>query len=130
EISTQTNVSPRELDKTLKSLVDVKLLLSSEASEFAKSTLSINTEFSSKRTKLKITVPVLRETAQEVHQFRSSIDEDRKLYIQATIVRVMKARKILKHNILMQEVISQSKTRFSPSVSMIKVNIPEFMPCF
>ncbi|CAB4030006.1 cullin-2 isoform X1, partial [Paramuricea clavata] len=100
------------------------------ASEFAKSTLSINTEFSSKRTKLKITVPVLRETAQEVHQFRSSIDEDRKLYIQATIVRVMKARKILKHNILMQEVISQSKTRFSPSVSMIKVNIPEFMPCF
>jgi hypothetical protein len=32
EISTQTNVSPRELDKTLKSLVDVKLLLSSEVS--------------------------------------------------------------------------------------------------
>ena len=38
-----------------------------QASEFAKSTLSINTEFSSKRTKLKITVPVLRETAQVRH---------------------------------------------------------------
>ena len=35
-----------------------------QSSEFTKSTLSLNKEFSNKRTKLKITVPVMRETAQ------------------------------------------------------------------
>lgn len=32
----------------------------------------------------------------------------------------MKARKIIKHNTLIQEVIDQSKNRFTPSVQMIK----------
>lgn len=32
EISNQTNISPKELEKTLKSLVDVKLFLSSKVS--------------------------------------------------------------------------------------------------
>lgn len=40
--------------------------------------------------------------------------------MQAVIVRTMKSRKVLKHNMLVQEVLSQSKNRFSPSVAMIK----------
>jgi len=32
----------------------------------------------------------------------------------------MKSRKNLNHNLLIQEVINQSKQRFSPSVSLIK----------
>ena len=41
------------------------------------------------------------------------MDEDRKFYLQAVIVRIMKARKTLK-------VITQSKQRFLPSIQIIK----------
>uniref|UniRef100_A0A674HZS8 Cullin-2 n=1 Tax=Terrapene triunguis TaxID=2587831 RepID=A0A674HZS8_9SAUR len=56
----------------------------------------------------------------EMEQTRSAVDEDRKMYLQAAIVRIMKARKVLRHNALIQEVISQSRARFNPSISMIK----------
>lgn len=46
-------------------------------------------------------VPV---TFQEMEQTRSAVDEDRKMYLQAAIVRIMKARKVLRHNALIQEV--------------------------
>jgi hypothetical protein len=40
---------------------------------------------------------------------QTSVDEDRKLYLQATIVRIMKSRKNLNHNSLIQEVICDCK---------------------
>jgi len=39
----------------------------------------------------------------------------------------MKARKIIKHNNLVQEVIEQSKNRFTPNVPMIKKCIEALM---
>ncbi len=41
-------------------------------------------------------------------------------FLQAAIVRIMKARMILRHNVLIQEVIGQSKARFVPPISLIK----------
>ncbi len=39
------------------------------------------------------------------------------------IVRILKARKTLKHNSLIEEVITQSKQRFLPSIHIIKKSI-------
>lgn len=48
--------------------------------------------------------PLPPHSEQEMEQTRSAVDEDRKMYLQAAIVRIMKARKMLRHNALIQEV--------------------------
>lgn len=48
---------------------------------------------------------------QEMEQTRSAVDEDRKMYLQAAIVRIMKARKVLRHNALIQEVKEDKSSR-------------------
>lgn len=67
-------------------------------------TLRLNLDYSNKRTRFRITAAVQKETPQEVEHTMNSVEEDRKLYLQAAIVRIMKARKVLKHNALIQEV--------------------------
>jgi hypothetical protein len=83
----------------------------------------------SKRTKIKISSHVQTETVstQETDATRKAVEEDRRLFIQATIVRVMKSRKELFHTQLVQEVIEQSKSRFAPSVPMIKKSIEQLI---
>ena len=71
--------------------------------------LSLNLSYNNKRTKFKITSASQKETPQEIEQTHNAIDEDRKMYLQAAIVRIMKARKILKHTMLIQEVCWTNK---------------------
>lgn len=68
-------------------------------------TLSLNMNYSNKRTRLRIQAAVQKENPQqELEQTVTAVDEDRKLYLQAAIVRIMKLRKILSHNSLIHEV--------------------------
>jgi predicted HAD superfamily Cof-like phosphohydrolase len=73
-------------------------------SQTPETVLTLNLEYSNKRTKFRITAAVQRESPQEVEQTLSAVDEDRKLYLQAAIVRVMKSRKVMRHTALIQEV--------------------------
>jgi len=63
-----------------------------------------------KRTKLRISSTLQKETPQEVEQTVNSVEDDRKTYLQAAIVRIMKSRKILRHNQLVNEVSKINKS--------------------
>ncbi|XP_017775515.1 PREDICTED: cullin-2 [Nicrophorus vespilloides] len=102
------------------SLVDSKLLLCDSEELTPEAVLRLNMEYTNKRTRFRITAAIQRESPQEVEHTINSVEEDRKLYLQAAIVRIMKSRKVLKHNALIQEVCAQSKVSFAPSIPMIK----------
>eukprot|EP01121_Diplochlamys_sp_Union-15-3_P014839 TRINITY_DN4792_c0_g1_i2.p1 TRINITY_DN4792_c0_g1~~TRINITY_DN4792_c0_g1_i2.p1 ORF type:complete len:316 (-),score=32.95 TRINITY_DN4792_c0_g1_i2:85-999(-) len=128
DILTNTGLNPAELNRTLQSLVDCKLIIvkKSEGNDLTDE-FSLNMSFTSKRVRFKITTVLQAETPQQSAETRKVIEEDRKLYLQATIVRIMKARKSLKHNLLVKEVIEQAKARFHPNVVMIKKCIEQLI---
>uniref|UniRef100_A0A183ATG7 Cullin_Nedd8 domain-containing protein n=1 Tax=Echinostoma caproni TaxID=27848 RepID=A0A183ATG7_9TREM len=65
----------------------------------------------------------VKESEPERQETRARADENRRYVIEATIVRVMKARKTLGHGQLVVEVIEQLKSRFVPTPVMIKQRI-------
>merc|ERR1711983_698040 len=120
ELKATTKISDDQFPRHVQSLIEAKLLISNSSELTSESVISLNMKYTNKRTKFRIAGTVQKETPQEVEQTHHAVEEDRKMYLQAAIVRIMKSRKVLKHNQLIQEVLSQSKARFAPSISMIK----------
>ncbi|KRY40897.1 Cullin-1 [Trichinella spiralis] len=78
-------------------------------------------DFRSRKVRVDLTkVSLKAEISQEHETVEKNVDEDRRLLIQACIVRTMKMRKALNHNQLISEVISQLSSRFTPRIQMIK----------
>ena len=78
------------------------------------------TGFKSKKIRVNLNQPIKAEVKAESSEVMKTVDEDRKYVIQATIVRIMKARKTMKNQQLIQEVISQVTQRFAPKIPDIK----------
>ena len=77
---------------------------------------------SSKKIRINLNQPLKSVEQKESEVVHQRIDDDRKMIIQAAIVRTMKARQTLKHALLVQEVIQQLGSHFKPTVPLIKVN--------
>ncbi|KYN14400.1 Cullin-2 [Trachymyrmex cornetzi] len=121
EAAASLRLSHDQLMKHAASLVDCKILTKSNDGELEEDTiLTLNFSYSNKRTKFRVTGVLQRDAPQDAEATHRSVDEDRKMFLQAAIVRIMKSRKLLKHNQLIQEVLSQSKVTFAPSIGMIK----------
>jgi cullin 1 len=79
--------------------------------------------FFSKNIRINLNTPLKSIEQKDNENVHRAVDEDRKMVIQAAIVRIMKARQTLKHALLMQEVIQQLTSRFKPKIPLIKVNL-------
>uniref|UniRef100_A0A673ZQF0 Cullin 2 n=1 Tax=Salmo trutta TaxID=8032 RepID=A0A673ZQF0_SALTR len=73
ELQDSTQMNEKELQKTIKSLLDVKMLNHDSQKEEieAESTFSLNMSFTSKRTKFKITTSMQKDTPQVINQSKA-----------------------------------------------------------
>ncbi|KAF6215627.1 hypothetical protein GE061_010383 [Apolygus lucorum] len=122
ELQNETDIPEKDLIRALQSLAMGKasqrvLIKQPKTKEIeAPHVFFVNDSFSSKLHRVKIqTVAAKGESEPERKETRNKVDEDRKHEIEAAIVRIMKARRRMAHNVLVTEVTEQLKSRFLPS---------------
>jgi len=133
DLHVATQLNENVLAATLRTLLKTKVLLSypkvddpdKDAVDSATLSFSLNTLYKSPkgRMKVNINVPVKSEAQVEKggpDDTMSHVVEERKLLMQAAIVRIMKARKKLRHMHLISEVVEQLQSRFKPQIPLIK----------
>ncbi|TCD69043.1 hypothetical protein EIP91_009106 [Steccherinum ochraceum] len=122
ELFTATNIQKDILKQVLALLVKAKILINEETDQY-----DLNPNFKSKKIRINLNMPVKAEQKAESIDVLKTVDEDRKYVIQATIVRIMKARKTMKNQQLIQEVIAQISQRFAPKIPDIKKAIDHLL---
>lgn len=126
DIRTQTGLNDQELKRTLQSLacgqIPTRVLRKlpqgkdvNDEDEFM-----FNDNFKNERHRIRINQIQMKETAEEQKSTEQRVFLDRELILQAAAVRVLKARKTIKHSELITEVVDQIKSRFSVDVAEIK----------
>lgn len=113
-------------------MVKFKLLVQSpegaENMEKPDTTFTCVSEYKNKKVKVNLMMGLkTTEAKQEAEDTEREIGEDRKNFLKACIVRIMKARKHLGHVELINEVVQQSHTRFSAKTSDIKRCVDELV---
>jgi len=120
EIKIKTKLSTEDLSRTLHSLClnKYKILTksSSEKKILKTDSFSINSKFSDRARRIRLQIPPVDDRK----KVREDVDKDRKMSVDAAIVRILKSRKTIAHGELMSEVISQLQKMFTPDVKVIK----------
>ncbi|XP_060668646.1 cullin-1 [Ziziphus jujuba] len=123
EIMTQLNLSDDDVVRLLHSLSCAKYkILNKEPNTKTISPIDhfeFNSKFTDKMRRIKIDLPPLDEKKKVIED----VDMDRRYAIDASIVRIMKSRKVLGHQQLVMECVEQLGHIFEPDYNLIKKRI-------
>ncbi|KAG6330007.1 hypothetical protein ID866_9082 [Astraeus odoratus] len=127
QILEATRMEENELKRTLQSLAcaNKKVLKKRPAGREVDEAdvFYFNAGFTDPRAKVHINSIQAKETPEESKRTQTHIDSDRKHYVDAAIVRIMKAKKELSYEQLKTQTIDAVKSHFVPEVVVIKQRI-------
>ncbi|POY71627.1 hypothetical protein BMF94_5320 [Rhodotorula taiwanensis] len=127
EIGEATKLDKKELPRTLQSLAcgKVRVLVKHPKGKDINpgDQFSFNSDFRDDHVRIKINQIQQKETVEENKSTTERVFTDRSSHLQLAIVRIMKARKTLKHQELVMEVVSQIGQRFKVEPAEIKKSI-------
>ncbi|XP_065046845.1 cullin-1-like isoform X1 [Musa acuminata AAA Group] len=127
EIMAQLNLTDDDVIRLLHSLSCAKYkILNKEP--YTKSispndVFEFNSKFSDKMRRIKIPLPPVDEKKKVIED----VDKDRRYAIDASIVRIMKSRKVLGHQQLVMECVEQLGRMFKPDFKAIKKRIEDLI---
>jgi len=132
DIKNATGISEADLQRNLQSLACAKFKVMKKYPPSRDvgitDSFSINADFTAKLARIKIsTIANKVESQEEQKETNERIEEERKHQTDACIVRVMKDRKTLGHNDLINEVTKLLANRFSPQPQMIKRRLEQLI---
>ncbi|XP_028894290.2 cullin-4A [Zeugodacus cucurbitae] len=111
EIVAATNIEDGELRRTLQSLACGRARVITKTPKGRevenKDLFQYNNEFTNKLFRIKINQIQMKETTEEQKATEERVFQDRQYQIDAAIVRIMKMRKTLSHNLLIGELFNQ-----------------------
>jgi len=119
EIKEQAGIEDGELKRTLLSLCVGKIRVLSKKESKSKEIdntdiFEVNHSFTAKLFRLKINSIQMKETKEEQTKVQEGVFQDRQYQVDAAIVRIMKTRKTLPHNLLISELYQQLKFPVKP----------------
>ncbi|KMZ58707.1 putative Cullin-1 [Zostera marina] len=127
EIMTQLNLTEDDVIRLLHSLscAKYKILIKEPNTKTISSAdvFEFNKKFTDKMRRIKIPLPPVDEKKKVVED----VDKDRRYAIDASIVRIMKSRKILGHQQLVLECVEQLGRSFKPDFKAIKKRIEDLI---
>ncbi|KAG2616415.1 hypothetical protein PVAP13_3NG200132 [Panicum virgatum] len=127
EIVTQLNLSDDDVVRLLHSLSCAKYkILNKEPANRSISpndVFEFNSKFTDRMRRIKIPLPPVDEKKKVVED----VDKDRRYAIDASIVRIMKSRKVMGHQQLVAECVEQLSRMFKPDFKAIKKRIEDLI---
>ncbi|KAI3864100.1 hypothetical protein MKW98_031692, partial [Papaver atlanticum] len=127
EILSQLNLSDDDVVRLLHSLSCAKYkILAKEPNTKTisqKDSFMFNAEFTDKMRRIKVPLPPVDEKKKVIED----VDKDRRYAIDASIVRIMKSRKVLPYHQLLSECVDQLNRMFKPDFKIIKKRVEDLI---
>ncbi|KAK9086507.1 hypothetical protein Syun_028901 [Stephania yunnanensis] len=127
EIKTQLNLTDDDIVRLLHSLscAKYKILIKEPNTKTISPTdyFEFNSKFTDKMRRIKIPLPPIDEKKKVIED----VDKDRRYAIDASIVRIMKSRKVLGYQQLVMECVEQLGRMFKPDFKIIKKRIEDLI---